>query len=584
MQGQVSQNGNIKGPRRSRKKTIALPALRRDALWFGVMMLAWSAVHAQTVPNAGSVLRETAPAPRPAAPVAPLLLPPQPVAPVASAEQAPAISFTLRQVEFSGNSAFDNATLQALVADKIGQPVTFADLEALAARVTAHYRDAGYLLAQVVLPAQDVAGGNVALSVIEGRLGSVRIESQGTLPLPEATVRKVLAPIKPGAPLQKGRLERSMLLLTDLPGIAPQSSLESGTEPGTFDLIVDLRPAKRINYSIDADNYGSRATRETRVGGFMRVNSPFGRGDNLDLRVLSSTGKGLAFGRAAYETPLNYNGLRAGAAYSHLEYELIKELAALGATGQARVSEVSLSLPLVRSRLDNFFGRLSFEHKALTDDLSAVSQSSRKNINSLGAGFVYEGRESAGMGAYNNLGITAYFGNLSIGSPAELAADQAPGALHTAGRNTRLVYQASRLQALSTRTSVLLAVAGQWANSNLDSAEKISAGGARAVRAFASSSGLGDEVHVFNAEYRWAFHPEASASLFYDAGFVSAVNHDPVPGIDNKYLLRGAGLGLTWNTKGGLSLRSSLAWRIGDKREGEIDRQPRLFAQVMQTF
>jgi hemolysin activation/secretion protein len=584
VQGQASQAGINKGPRRGSKQSGALaPALRRDALWFGVMMLAWPALHAQTVPNAGSVLRETAPAPHPVTPPAPQVLPLPAPAPVLAAE-ANAVTFILKRVEFSGNTAFDSATLQALLADQIGQRVSFADLEALAARVTAHYRDAGYVLAQAVLPVQDVAGGNVALSVVEGRLGQVRIESQGELAVPESVVRKVLAPLKPGTPLLKRELERVMLLLADLPGIAAQSSLESGSEAGTFDLIVDLKPAKRISYSFDFDNYGSRATRETRVGAFMRINSPFKRGDNLDLRVLSSTGKGLAFGRVGYETPLNYNGLRAGAAYAHMEYELIKELAALGATGQARVSEVSLSMPLMRSRADNFFGRLSLEHKALSDDLSAVSQSSNKNINSVGAGFVFEGRDNTGKGAYNNFGITMYFGNLSIGSPQELAADQGAGGLHTAGRNTRLSYQASRLQAVSAKTSILLAMAGQWSNSNLDSAEKISAGGARAVRAFAASSGLGDEVHVFNAEYRWAFRPEAAASLFYDHGFVSAVNHDPAPGVDNKYALRGAGVGLSWNTKGGLSLRSSLAWRLGAKRPGEVERQPRLYAQVMQSF
>ena len=561
-----------------------MPAMRRDALWFSIMMAAWPLAHAQSVPNAGSVLRETAPAPRPAVPPTLPVLPAPASAPVVTASKAPAVTFVLRQVTFTGNTAFDNATLQALAADQIGRQVTFADLEALTARVTAQYRDAGYVLAQAVLPAQDVAGGNVAISVVEGRLGEIRVESEGPTPVSEKIVRSVLLPLRPGTPLQKNRLERSMLLLTDLPGIAPQSSLESGSEPGTFDLIVDLKSAKRVSYSIDADNYGSRSTRETRVGGFVRVNSPFGRGDNLDLRVLSSTGKGLAFGRVGYETPLNYNGLRAGAAYSHLEYELIKELAALGATGQAKVSEASLSVPLLRSRLDNFFGRLSFEHKALDDDLSAISQSSSKNINSLGAGFVYEGRDSGGRGGYNNFGVTLYFGNLSIGSAAELAADQAPDGLRTAGRNTRVVYQASRLQAVTARASILLAVAGQWANSNLDSAEKISAGGSRAVRAFASSSGLGDEVHVFNAEYRWAFRPEAAASVFYDAGFISAVNHNPIAGMDNKYMLRGAGMGLSWNTKGGLSLRSSLAWRVGEKRAGESERQPRLYAQVMQTF
>ena len=580
------------GPRSGRRQIRAsAPILRCDALWFSVLMMAWPALHAQsvptapTVPNAGSALRESAmPVPAAPRPVMPPLLNTPAEAPVLAMDKAGGVTFVLRRVEFAGNTVFDSATLTALVADQLGQRVSFADLEALAARVTARYREAGYVLAQVVLPAQDVAGGAVAMSVIEGKLGAIRIESEGALPVSEAVVRKILGPLQPGMPLQRRQLERSMLLLTDLPGIAPQSSLESGTEAGTFDLVVDLKAAKRINFSIDADNYGSRATRETRVGAFMRVNSPSGVGDNLDFRLLSSTGRGLAFGRIGYERPLGSNGLRAGVAYSHLQYELIKELAALGATGRANVSEASLSMPLMRSRLDNFFGRLSFEHKALTDDLSAVGQSSRKNINSLGAGFVYEARDATSPGGYNNFGITMYFGNLTLGSPDERSADQAAGGLHTSGRSTRLVYQMSRLQAVTAKTSILLAAAGQWANSNLDSAEKISAGGSRAVRAFASSSGLGDEVHVVNAEYRWAFRPEASASLFYDAGWVSAVNRDPAPGVENSYLLRGAGLGLTWNTAKGLSLRSSLAWRVGEKRAGERERQPRLYVQAMQTF
>ena len=104
------------------------------------------------------------------------------------------------------------------------------------------------------------------------------------------------------------------------------------------------------------------------------------------------------------------------------------------------------------------------------------------------------------------------------------------------------------------------------------------------MRAFAASSGLGDEVHVMNAEYRWAFRAQAAASVFYDAGWVSAINHAPAPGVENSYLLRGAGMGLSWNTRSGLSLRSSLAWPVGEKRAGEIERQPRLFVQVMQAF
>jgi hemolysin activation/secretion protein len=557
-----------------------------DALCFAVLMLAWPALHAQTPPGAGSVLRETAPgAPRPALPVpAAPALPPPPSAGPAATQDRPALRFTLRQVEFSGNTVFSTPVLAALVADQIGQPVTFAELEAMAARVGAHYRNAGYVLAQVVLPPQTVGAGRVVFSVIEGRLGQVRLETQGVLSMPERVPRAVLAPLRPGRPLHRGGLERAMLLLTDLPGLAPQSALESGAAPGTFDLVVELKPAPRVSFSVDVDNYGARATREVRAGGFARIKSPFGIGDNLDLRILSSAGKGLAFGRVGYEAPLGYTGLRASVAYAHLEYELVKELAVLDASGRAKVAEAALSYPFLRARLNNLFGRLSAEHKVLRDQLGALAQSSDKTIDSVGAGLVYEGRDGRGRGGYTNAGLTLYFGKLQIGSSQDLAIDQGPDGLGTDGHATRVVYQASRLQSVSAQTSVLLAVAGQWASRNLDSAEKIAAGGPRAVRAYPVSAGLGDDVHVLNAEYRWSWRPEAAAGLFYDAGWVRAVNHDPLPGADNRRTLRGAGLGLFWNGRGGLSLRTSLAWRMGPREAGVRDRQPRLFAQLAHAF
>ena len=560
-------------------------AARLEPLWLAALMLTAPALHAQTPPSAGSVLRETAPrGAAPVAPPAPLALPAMPPAPQGGPGAPGGPTFVLRQVSFSGNTVFSAQTLNTLVAGQVGRPVGFAELQALAARITDYYHAAGYVLAQVVLPPQDVNGGQVVFSVIEGRLGQVRIERTAAIPMQENVIRATVAGLKPGQPLNRRELERAMLLLSDLPGLAPQSSLESGNEPGTFDLIIELKPAARVNLSIDADNYGSRATGEYRLGGFMRFNSPLRLGDNLDMRLLTSSGKGLTFGRIGYEVPLGYDGLRAGMAYSHLDYELGKELAPLDASGRADVYEFSLSHPVLRSRLRNLFARVSFEHKDLNDRIGVVAQSSDKTIESLGAGVVCEVRDNYFKGGYTNAGLNIYFGRLTIRSAPELALDQAPGGLHTNGHATRLVYQVSRLQTVSAQTSVLVALAGQWASHNLDSAEKLAAGGPHAVRAYTSAAGLGDHVHVLNTEYRWSFRPEAAASLFYDAGWVRAIHHDPLAGTPNRTILRGYGLSMYWNARPGLSMRASLAWRGSAREPGEGNRNPRLYAQVVNTF
>jgi hemolysin activation/secretion protein len=51
-----------------------------------------------------------------------------------------------------------------------------------------------------------------------------------------------------------------MLLVSDLPGINAQSSLEAGVEPGTTDLLVQITKGRRLRVSFDADNFGTYYT------------------------------------------------------------------------------------------------------------------------------------------------------------------------------------------------------------------------------------------------------------------------------------------------------------------------------------
>ena len=99
-------------------------------------------------------------------------------------------SFVLQGVSFVGASGVPEAELQAAVADRIGQSVTFADLEQLAARATAVYRRHGYALVQVFVPVQEVVDGRVQFNVVEGMLGNVSITIAEDAPVDEARVAK----------------------------------------------------------------------------------------------------------------------------------------------------------------------------------------------------------------------------------------------------------------------------------------------------------------------------------------------------------------------------------------------------------
>jgi hemolysin activation/secretion protein len=500
----------------------------------------------------------------------------------ATAQVPASPTFSLTAIAFAGNTVFSEATLQAQVADTIGQRVTFAQLTALAARVTALYHDAGYILTETVVPGQEIEGGKVTLSVLEGRLGRVRIERVNDVPVPEPLVAAILAQLQPGRPMTQQQLERALLMLSDIPGMGTQAALEAGDAPGAFDLVVELKAAPRTSLSVDLDNQGATATGKNRIGVLARVNSPFGRGDNLDLRLLNSFGKGLAFGRLAYELPLGSSGLRGIVAAGHIQYQLGQEFAALDAHGSADVFELGLSYPLIRTRAENLFGKATIEHKRLDDRLDAVGQVSRKRLDSLALGLVYERRDGWLGGGYASAGLDLYAGHLLLRSAQDRLLDQAPGRA-TAGGFVRASYQLARLQALGQGVSGYVALAGQWANRNLDSADRIAGGGPRAVRAYSAATGIGDEAAIVNAELRWAASPTTTVSAFYDVGRVR-LNHAPAPGADNHLTLSGAGVGLYQGIGASLALRASAAWPKVHSGPGIDAGGTRVYGQLVRTF
>jgi hemolysin activation/secretion protein len=271
-------------------------------------------------------------------------------------------------------------------------------------------------------------------------------------------------------------------------------------------------------------------------------------------------------------------------AAARVQYDLGKDFADLDAYGTADVVELSASYPLLRSRSRNLFAKASFEHKQLSDHIGAFDQASSKRVHNLGLGVIFEARDSWLGGGYLSAGLTGYYGKLAIRSPIDLALDQDASGHHTNGRYARASYQLSRLQYVSPKLSAYLALAGQWANKNLDSADKIAIGGPRAIRAYSGSTGIGDEAQIVNAELRWSLHPNASLSAFYDIGRVR-INHRAVPG--NQSTLSGYGLGLYWTVAGGVALRASVAWpdrNTSASGTGEHERSPRAYAQVVKVF
>ncbi len=478
----------------------------------------------------------------------------------------------------SGNAAIGTDELLPLLADLRGRAVSLGELQAGANRLTRLYRERGYPLARAYLPAQEIDHGVVRIAVLEGRYGQVQLQNHSRV---GAAALAPLAALKPGSAVRGESLERSLLLLSDTPGVEVKSTLKPGTAVGATDLVVEVQPGPLVTGSVDADNYGNRFTGEYRLGGTLNLNSPLGLGDQLSLRALGSD-EDQHYYRAAYQLPLGAWATQLDVAYSDMDYDLAKDFGELDAHGNARISSAYVIQPLLRSRDFSLYAQLQFDDKRLKDDIDLFDAKSDKRSRVVSAALNGNARDNLLGGGVSSFALAFSQGRLNIDGAANRAYDDLGAGIQ--GNFNKLNPSLVRLQRLSERFSLYTQVQGQWSDANLDSSEKLSLGGAYGVRAYPQGESSGDQGWLANVELRYALAPAWQLSTFVDHGEVR-LNKDRWSDGENHRSLSAAGLGASWADHG-WRLNAVAAWRLGnaDARSDDAHRSPRIWAQLVRFF
>ena len=536
---------------------------------------------AQQIPGGGSQLRQLplAPVPQKAAPEIRIEEATAPVAPGSDS-----VKVLVRELQVSGARAYPAAELVAVAGFVPGSELTLPELQAMASRITEHYRGNGYFVARAYLPAQDVTDNVVVIAVSEGTYGEVSLRNQSNLA--DGVANSRLRGLNSGDPITIEPLESRLLLLSDLPGVNVTSTLVPGAAPGSSDLIVDIAPGRRVTGSIDADNAGNPYTGEYRVGATVHLNNPLGRGDVATLRALTS-GSGLQYGRASYQMP--FGRATAGVAYSRLDYELGEQFEVLGANGTAEVASVFGSYPLIRSRDSNLYFGLGYDHKTFEDRIDLVGSVTDRQAGVATASLYGDHRDGFGGGGLSTFFAALSSGSIDIQTPAALAADAASA--RTDGSFSKLWLNATRLQRVTDLWSLKASVTGQWASGNLDASEKLVLGGMDGIRGYPQGEGFGDEGYLASLEASRLLAGLSSQVpgdvhllAFVDTGHIT-VNKDPWFAGDNSRSLSSAGVGATWGEAGNFAVRTYYARKLGSEDAiSAPDKSGRFWIQAIKFF
>ncbi len=477
---------------------------------------------AQTLPGSaapGQLEKRFEPVPEPQSLPALSVPLPQGKALGAGAEKA---VIPLQTIALEGNTVIDAETLAPLWQDLLGRKVSLAELTQLAEAITAHYRNAGYILTRVVLPEQRVSDGTVRLQVVESYIGDYEITGQ-VPPGGEQLLQTWARRIQASRPLHIDVMEHYLLLADALPGYKVQGRITAAPDgeagASLLTLVVEYDPWD-IRWQVD--NHGSEAIGPhqgfvsfTRHGTF----TPFSA-TTLSLSSASDTDE-LRYLALNHEQVVGEDGTRLTLGATKVDSEPGAALAPLQLKSRTRSAEIGFSRPLsyrraARADLYGGFAWRRFRSDAVgeplsADDLRVVQLGIRTDFADR-----YAGLTLVDVALHQGLRI---LGASKAGDPnlSRAGAD---------GQFTKLTAQAVRIQPLVDAWSLYGVVSAQFAFDSLLASEEFAYGGSSIGRGYDPSELTGDHGLSALLELRYGRglvgSPIASVQpfAFYDFGAV----------------------------------------------------------------
>jgi hemolysin activation/secretion protein len=483
-----------------------------------------------------------------------------------SESKAGEVRFEVKSFVLEGVSILPAEKVQEVLKPWVNVPVNFDDLQKACDAVVSLYRKDGYTV-QAILPPQKIANGVVKILVTEAKLSSVIVDfPNGPTRFGKERAAEYITYANPiGEPLNTQALERALIILNETPGVMVSSQLEPGAKDGETAVRLQLTQPQWYQGKVEANNYGSRSTGQSQGVVALYLNNPTGIGDQASINAIYSEGS--QYVQGAYSLPASPDGLRLGVSGTFLNYKNVSNYASStgGGYGDAWTAGLSAAYPLVRSQGTNVNVTANYDVKSYNNNnMLTLTTISAYNINNASLGLSGNHYDSFGGG-----GISSGSANIVMGYLDILGSSVTGYGEYTPASFTKFTFAGNRNQQLSAdgKTTAYVALNGQFASVNLNSAEQIYMGGPYGVRAYPVAQGGGSQGGIATVELRHEFPQRITGSIFYDIGVVQQYKN-PYPGFqgqtnaNNTYSLQGAGFGAKWNYEG-WNLGAMVAWQIG---------------------
>lgn len=499
----------------------------------------------------------------------------------ATASSANNQKFLINTIDVQGATIPTNTEIYKIIVPYQGTLMTLAETQKVADQITDLYRQKGFITSRAYIPPQTISNQTLIIKVIEGKLGKVDIK--GNKYFRTSLLKNELHLTEDGY-FDYSALQRSMVYINQHPDRVASTILAPGQQPGTTDVLVNVKDQLPIHAGFIFDNYGSKYIDSQRYALTLEDNSLLGFDDRMYAKVQTSNSNFMRFGQLQYVVPVTET-LNLGAYVLDSNLKLTKDFAALDATGKAHLWGVFFDQAVIQET--GFEWRINggFDFKDIynSDDGSLISRDYDR-VFKLGTEF----------------DITDLFGRtiidpeIDVGVPGMLNGmkskdDPLASREGSGGAFQKEVISVYRLQPLPLETSLLWKNTGQWSRGTLPTPEEFELGGPTSVRGYAPAEYSGDKGLYSGLE--WSIPPyfipgsmklpfSSGVSLrdalrfvtFYDYGFAH-INEVP-DGEDKNTYLQSYGYGIRFNVRDNLAIRFEVGYPIGRKSDDGHNAQP----------
>lgn len=250
------------------------------------------------------------------------------------------IHFELKKVEWNPSAILTQEELQAVTDAYIGRQITAKDLLEMTDKITALYREKGYMTCGAVLNRR-IHDGVAKVRLVEGRTENVSVSGNRSTRENYITGRLGL---KPGEIANIAKLNKDLRWFHGTNDIQLRVVIKPGAAEGTTDYeIIALEPQNQtVTLYLDNDGYDNSG--RWRQGIFYAMRSLSGYRDALRGSFIRSQGtKAWTMG---YSIPLSQRGMRLDLNYSGNRTKITNgELKNLGVRGKAQSFSLNWRVP-----------------------------------------------------------------------------------------------------------------------------------------------------------------------------------------------------------------------------------------------